>query len=61
MTIEEIVALQVQFLPMPGGGTLIVYGHDRRLHIVLNSVSVDDLARQLSQRNTPPSHSDSTQ
>ena len=61
--IEEVFAQRVEFLPMPGGATLIVYdlNNDRRVHLVLNSVVLDNLVRQLSQSNAPPSHNDSAQ
>jgi hypothetical protein len=59
---EKLFAERLQFLPMKGGGTLVVdaLGGNRQLHIVLNSVAVDDLARQLSLRNTPPSRNHSS-
>ncbi len=61
--IETHHADNVRLLTMKGGATLIIQsdGYKKEFHFVLTSPAVDALARQLAQRDTPPSRNDSAQ
>lgn len=56
--VEKILVTRAQYLPMKDGATLVIHTMEgREIQIVLSSPAVEDLARQLCQRNMPPSRS----
>jgi hypothetical protein len=54
--LEKIHAASAQFLAMPTGGVLVIHSvENREIQVVLTTPVVEELSRQLFQRDTPPS------